>query len=188
MKDVGNSEKISPKNLWLKGRISFEMEENALSSKSELTKFLKEQIKIEHKIVKSLNQSLEDVGNLAVKGVLKGISLDSEKHAHMYTSAFNLLTDVQPALTQQNLDEQRRLVEEHIKLEVELIKKISEKIPSVEDKKVKLLLEVILMDERRHHQLLKQVLEILVQGETITDEAWWDFIWKSAPFHGAPGG
>ncbi|MGD8565600.1 MAG: hypothetical protein PVF96_04550 [Candidatus Bathyarchaeota archaeon] len=164
------------------------MEEITLNSKSELTKFLKEQIKIEHKIIKSLNQSLENVGNLAVKGVLKGISLDSEKHAHMYTSAFNLLTDVQPALTQQNLDEQRRLVEEHIKLEVELINKISKKIPSVEDKKVRLLLEAILMDERRHHQLLKQVLEILVQGETITEEAWWDFIWKSAPFHGAPGG
>jgi len=53
---------------------------------------------------------------------------------------------------------------------------------------VKLLLTAILADEKRHHELLKQVLEILVRGETITEEDWWDILWKNVPFHGAPGG
>lgn len=159
-----------------------------MSSKDELTDFLKEQIKIENKIVESLNSSLGEMGNPAVRGVLKGISLDSVKHAEMYASAVSLLTSVQPALTQQHLDKQRELVEKHIRLEAELIEKISKKLPSIEDRKVKLLLNAILMDERRHHELLKKVLEILVKGETITDEDWWDILWKNVPFHGAPGG
>jgi rubrerythrin len=159
-----------------------------LSSKDELIEFLKEQIKIENQIVNSLNSSLGDIGNPAVKGVLKGISLDSVKHAEMYTSAVGLLTSVQPALAQKQLDKQRELVEKHISLEAELIEKINKKLPSVEDKKVKLLLNAILMDEKRHHQLLKEVLEILVRGETITEEDWWDVLWKNVPFHGAPGG
>lgn len=156
--------------------------------KDELIGFLKEQMKTENLIVDSLNRSLGEIGNPAVRGVLKGISLDSMKHAEMYSSAIGLLTTVQQALTQENLDRQTELVEKHIQLEAKLIGKISKKLPSIEDKKIKLLLNAILMDEKRHHELLKKVLEILVRGETITEEDWWDILWKNAPFHGAPGG
>lgn len=161
---------------------------NVLSSKGKLTKFLEAQIKIKNEIVKSLNDSLGEIRNPAVKGVLKGISLDSVKHAQMYASAINLLTSVTPALTQEHLDKQRELVEKHMRLEAELIEKISEEMPSIENKKVKLLLNAILMDEKRHHEFLKEVLEILARGETITEEDWWDILWKNVPFHGAPGG
>lgn len=159
-----------------------------MSSKGELVVFLKEQIKIENKIVESLNSALREIGNPAVKGVLKGISLDSVKHAEMYAAAVKLLTSVSQALTQEHLDKQRELVKEHIRLEVELIERISEIIPNIENEKIKLLLNAILLDEKRHHELLKKVLEILVRGETITEEDWWDVLWKNVPFHGAPGG
>jgi rubrerythrin len=159
-----------------------------LNSKDELVSFLREQIKIEHKIVESLNSALREIGNPTVKGVLKGISLDSVKHAEMYAAAVTLLTSVSQALTQEHLDKQRELVKEHIRIEAELIERISEVMPSIENEKVKLLLNAILLDEKRHHKLLKEVLEILVRGETITDEDWWDVLWKNVPFHGAPGG
>ncbi len=135
-----------------------------------------------------MNKSLTDIGNPTVKGVLKGISLDSVKHAEMYDSAVKLLTSVPQALTQENLDQQKKLVEKHIELEAELIEKISSTLPTVGNKKVKLLLNAILADEKRHHELLKEILEILVKGETITEADWWDVLWKNVPFHGSPGG
>lgn len=157
-------------------------------SKTELLKFLKEQIRIENEIVDSLNKSLINIENPVVRGTLKGISLDSVKHAEMYASAINLLTGISKALTQENLDEQAELVRKHIEIEAELIKKIDKIIPEIENEKVKFLLNAILLDEKRHHALLKKVLEILVRGETITEEEWWEIIWKEVPFHGAPGG
>lgn len=162
--------------------------DDVLDSKDELTGFLEKQIKIENKIVESLNSSLREIGNPAVKGVLKGISLDSVKHAEMYASAVKLLTSVSQALTQEHLDKQRALVKEHIRIEADLIKRISEVIPNIENENVRLLLNAILLDEKRHHKLLKEVLKILVRGETITDEDWWNVLWKNVPFHGAPGG
>jgi len=159
-----------------------------LSTKTELVTFIKDQIKIENKIVQSLNKSLGTVENLAVKGVLRGISLDSVKHADMYTSALTLLTTTSKALTQEHLDTQKLLIEKHIEMEAELIEKITKTLPDVKDGKVKLLLAAILSDEKRHHELLKTVLEILVKGETITEADWWDMLWKDVPFHGAPGG
>jgi len=159
-----------------------------MSSKDDLVRFIKDQIKVENKIVDSLNKSLPEIGNPSVKAVLKGISLDSVKHAEMYASAATLLTTVSKALTQENLDKQKDLVEKHIQMEAELIEKITKMLPSLKDKKVKLLLTAILSDEKRHHELLKEVLEILVKGETITEADWWDMLWKDVPFHGAPGG
>ena len=159
-----------------------------LKSKNKLVEFLKKQVEVEKSIVESLDEALPDIRNPAVKGTLWGISLDSLKHAEMYGSAINLLTGVPPALTQERLDKQRELVEKHIRIEAELIQRINEVLPSLEDEKVKLLLKAILSDERRHHELLKKVLEILVKGETITDEEWWDILWRDVPFHGAPGG
>lgn len=159
-----------------------------MKSKDELVNFMKAQIKVENEIVDSLNNALADVKNPPVKGVLKGISLDSVKHAEMYAAAAQLLTSVSRALTQEELDKQKALVEKHIRMEAELIKKIGKVLPSVENKKAKLLLDAILADEKRHHVLLKMVLEILVKGETITEEDWWELLWKNVPFHGAPGG
>lgn len=159
-----------------------------MPQKDELTEFLKKQIEVENEIVKSLNKSLGDIQNPTVKGVLKGISLDSVKHSEMYTSAIMLLTSVSQALTQEHLDKQKDLVERHIRMEAELIKKIEKILPTVENRKVKLLLNAILEDERRHHGLLKNVLEIIVHGEAITEDDWWDVLWKNVPFHGSPGG
>ncbi|MGQ9506768.1 MAG: ferritin-like domain-containing protein [Candidatus Bathycorpusculaceae bacterium] len=159
-----------------------------MRTKNELIEFMKRQIKVENDIVDSLNNALIDMKNPPVKGVLKGISLDSLKHAEMYAAATELLTRVSQAITQEQLDKQKAVVEKHIRMEAELIKKISNVLPTVEDEKVKLLLNAILEDEKRHHALLKMVLEILVRGETITEADWWDLLWKNVPFHGAPGG
>jgi rubrerythrin len=153
-----------------------------------LIEFMKKQIENEHAIVRSIAEGTKNIRNPPVKGVLKGISLDSTKHAELYSSAITLLSTVSQAMTQENLDEQLEIVEKHIKLEAELIKKLEEELPAIENKKVAFLLNSILIDERRHHAMLKTVLEIIVRGETITEDDWWKFLWEEAPFHGSPGG
>ena len=159
-----------------------------MSAHDELLEFMKRQIVIEKEIVESLNKGVVNIKNPPVKGVLKGISLDSVKHAELYAAAVSLLTDVSQALKQENLDEQRALVEKHIKMEADLIKKLEKIMPTIENTKVRFLLESILADERRHHALLKEVLEIIVHGETITEADWWKMLWEDVPFHGSPGG
>jgi ribonucleotide reductase beta subunit family protein with ferritin-like domain len=159
-----------------------------MSSNDKLVTFMKNQIQIENQIVESINNALSDIANPSVKGVLKGISLDSVKHAELYASAIKLLTSTSQALKQENLDEQRKLVEKHIKMESELIEKLNKVLPAIENPKVRLLLDAVLSDEKRHHELLKMVLEIIVRGETITEADWWDVLWKGVPFHGSPGG
>lgn len=159
-----------------------------MEPKKELLDFLKNQVNVEKEIVESLEKAIVDMKNPAVKGVLKGVSLDSVKHAELYTSAITLLTSASTALAQGDLDTQRGLIQKHIDIEAKLIKVLKEKIPEIENKKVVFLLKAILEDEIRHHAMLKMTLEIIVKGETITEDDWWKMLWENVPFHGAPGG
>ncbi len=160
----------------------------ATEKKDNLLDFLKNQVTVEKEIVSSLEKAIVDMKNPAVKGVLKGVSLDSTKHAELYTASITLLTSASTALAQQDLDVQRNLIQKHIDIEAKLIKVLKEKIPQIENKKVVFLLKAILEDEIRHHAMLKMVLEIVVKGETITEDDWWKLLWEGVPFHGAPGG
>ena len=153
-----------------------------------LLDFLKNQVVVEKEIVDSLEKALEGMKNPAVKGVLKGVSLDSVKHAELYTSAITLLTQSSTALKQEDLDKQKALIEKHIEIEAKLIKKLQTMIPEIKNEKVVFLLKAILEDEVRHHAMLKMTLEIIVHGETITEDDWWKLLWEESPFHGAPGG
>lgn len=159
-----------------------------MASNDELIEFIKNQIIVEKEIVNSLNEGLLNIKNPPVKAVLKGISLDSVKHSQLYAAASVLLTKVSPALQQENLDTQIELVEKHIRLEEDLIKKLGKIIPTIKNNKVQFLLNSVLSDEKRHHELLKQILDIIVHGETITEDDWWKLLWENVPFHGAPGG
>lgn len=156
-------------------------------TEKELVVFLNEQEKLEEAIVESVSKALETIKNPVVEAVLRGISYDSSKHADLYRSAVQIIA-VAPALTEDEFKHLEEVVEWHIKNEEKLMERLQEAISKTANDRVKFLLKSILTDEKRHHDLLNLVMDIIVKGETITDQDWWDIIWKNAPFHGAPGG
>jgi len=155
--------------------------------KKELVEFFHEQEKLEEKIVRSIDKVLENIKNPVVEAVLKGISYDSSKHAEIYKSAAQIIA-VAPALTEKEFRRLEEVVGWHVENEEKLIARLQEAIDKTSNDRVKFLLESILVDEKRHHDLLNMVMNIIVKGETITDQDWWDILWKNVPFHGAPGG
>lgn len=148
---------------------------------TELLSFLENQIKLENQIVKSVSTGLEEIDNEAVASALRGISLDSLKHAEMYRSAIALLSMSSAALNEDQLGVQKSVIERHVRMEEAVIMELEKKLPGVENPKVVLLLKAVLVDERRHHRLLQNMLEILVRGETVTGGDWWDAIWGDVP-------
>ncbi|MFA9436670.1 MAG: hypothetical protein ACEROO_06060 [Candidatus Bathyarchaeota archaeon] len=146
-----------------------------------LLKFMENQISLEKKIVKSIKDSADKIDNEAVSTALLGISLDSKKHAMMYRSAISLMTTSSAALNQEQLDLQKKVVNDHIKMEEAVIKELEKMLPSIENEKVELLLKAILQDEERHHKLLKTLYEILIRGEAVTEGDWWDAVWGDVP-------
>jgi len=153
----------------------------------ELVEFFKKQIKLEEQIVKSINKSLKALPNPIVKGVLGGIALDSAKHAQIYRAAIEL-TSFPPTLSDEEFNQLKTVVRKHIEDEDNAINSLNETIRKTKSEKIKFLLKSIASDERKHHELLNKIMDIVVRGETITESDWWEFLWRNVPFHGAPGG
>ena len=147
----------------------------------DLLSFFKSMIDTEEEIVRSVEKSIEDIQNFAVRSALKGISYDSLKHAEMYRSATELLSEPRSTLDERTLDKQRNIVKKHISMEEKIIARLEEMIPQVENKKVSFILNAITEDEKRHHMVLKKVEELILRGETVTDEDWWDALWGDSP-------
>ena len=156
-------------------------------TEKELVDFFHEQEELEEEIVKSVSKALETIKNPVVEAVLKAMSYDSSKHAEIYRSAAQIIA-VAPALTEEEFKHLEEVVRWHIENEEKLIGRLRAAINKTANDRVKFLLESILADEKRHHDLLNMIMNIIVKGETITDQDWWDIIWKNVPFHGAPGG
>ncbi len=146
-----------------------------------LIKFFERQITLENKIVESVHEAVDKIENEAVSTALKGISLDSTKHAMMYKSVISLMTTSSAALNEEQLDLQKKVIENHIKMEEAVISELKKVVPTVENEKVGLILSAILKDEERHHKLLNTLYEILVKGESVTEGDWWDALWGDVP-------
>ncbi|MCK4477935.1 ferritin-like domain-containing protein [Candidatus Bathyarchaeota archaeon] len=153
----------------------------------EIIEFFRDQIKLEHHIVESIMNSLKTVRNPLVKQVLRAIAFDSQKHAGIYKAAMSIAT-VTPALTDKEYSELEKITAKHIVDEEKVISTLGEIMPKIKDKKIKFLLESIAVDERKHHELLSKIMELVVKKEAITEEDWWEILWKNVPFHGTPGG
>ena len=146
-----------------------------------LIKFFERQIILEEKIVESVHKAMDQIENEAVSTAWKGVALDSKKHSMMYKSVISLLTTSSAALNQDQLDLQKKVINNHIKMEEAVIAELQKVVPTIEDDKVGLILSGILKDEERHHKLLKTLYEILIRGESVTEGDWWDAIWGDVP-------
>ncbi len=155
-------------------------------SRDEMAEFFKSQRELEHHIVKSITDSLKTVRNPVVKQVLQAIAYDSQKHAGIYEAAMSIST-VTPALTYEEYRELEEITAKHISDEEKVISALTSMMPKIKNEKIKFLLGAIMADEKKHHQLLKKIIDLIVEKEAITEEDWWEILWKNVPFHGAPG-
>jgi rubrerythrin len=157
------------------------------SEDKDIVSFFREQVKLENQIVESAQNAVKDLKNTVVASVLKGIAFDSAKHADIYKAAESIVS-VGQAMSENELSKISEVVSWHINAEEKLIGRLNEIITKTFNEKIKFLLEGILADEKRHHELLKKIMETIVKGETITRDEWWEIIWRDVPTHGSPGG
>ena len=160
-----------------------------MSLVQELIQFLEQQIKVEEDIVKISNESVELIKNQLIRELIRGIALDSHKHAMMLNSVIALLSKPTPLIEEEDREKIGKSIKSHIKMEAEAIKtytELAEKHKS--DEKLSLIFQYLLSDEKRHHALLTRIDKLIVEKETLAEQDLWDMMWKYSPFHGSPGG
>jgi rubrerythrin len=156
-------------------------------SKEELKAQCEKSIAFEEQIVESVNKSTDALQNLLLKELLRGVAFDSMKHALIFRAIIGLL-EFSPAISDEDNTVLNRDIKVHIENEEKAIKIYEEMLTKVDNEKIKFMLETIIADEHRHHELLKTISKFIIEKETIAEDEWFDYIYKYSLAHGAPIG
>lgn len=125
----------------------------------------------------------------ALSAIFAALSKDSEKHAELYESLLKIVSETaQPRIFNEDLKLVSEAIDRHIETERRMIEEARKLLDKIEDSRVRLLLSAIYEDEVKHHKLLTDVKDKIAKIQTLTEEEFWNEVWRDSPWHGAPGG
>jgi len=134
----------------------------------ELLKMVSNHQNFETKNASSLKSIVDGTDSSIIKMFLGGIMLDSTKHA----SILQAIMDIDAGQVLWDIDKQKMVEQLNIHLEIEntMLKSIQDIIIKNKDGKIAPLINGILSDERKHHELLIQLLKTIENMEYLKEE------------------
>jgi rubrerythrin len=135
--------------------------------RDKLIELLKTHEKMEKEHVAQLTKIEMDVRNAAAKLLLKEMILDSQKHADILATILTTMKGVPKSETlwQYELEGYvdpivvRKAVENHMKMEADVLSHVEKEIKETKDEGIKLLLGHIAEDEKKHHKILEEIVK-----------------------------
>ena len=138
-----------------------------MENKEKLIELVKKQIEIEKEHVKRISELQKKVDNPAAQLLLLEMRLDSQKHANILGGILKVLKGIPPskALWEYRIDSYvdklavKKELENHVKMETEVLDHVEEEIKQTKDEGLKLLLQHIADDEKKHHKILETIVK-----------------------------
>lgn len=134
---------------------------------SDLIGLVREQKKIELGHVRALRPTMKSVSNRLASALLESIVHDSRKHAGFLSALIDIKTS-QDSSAELDVGESVNMlqaVEEHIKVEEEMINRLEAMLKQPLDGWTRAILTNMLSDERRHHSILQGMSDLFSRGE-----------------------
>jgi len=140
-----------------------------METRERLIELIRAQIEVEKENVRQVTETEKKVDNAAAKLSLLEIRLDSQKHADILNGILEVLSGVPPSQTLWEYRISRYIdpflvkgeLENHEKREARMIDHVEEEIKQTKDEGIKLLLQHVLEDERKHHKILETIVKHL---------------------------
>jgi rubrerythrin len=133
---------------------------------STIVTLLRKQRLLELSHVEALEPTIHSINDKLISALLTSIIHDSQKHATLLQALVDVESGkVKPKINIDNAIEMAQAVEEHVKVEADMIDRLKSLLESTEDNRIKSVLNYILLDERRHHGMLKRFFDLLIQED-----------------------
>jgi len=147
-----------------------------------------EYIQLEKKHAEELKNLAETIKHPVLRTLFLGIAQDSLKHSMMYEAILQLTSQIQPFITLEELKNIATIISKHIETELKMLEEARKLLSTSQDPRIKLLVAAIANDEAKHHALLLAIKENIAEEEALTEQVYWELVWKDSPWHGTPGG
>jgi rubrerythrin len=138
-----------------------------------LNKIIKQK-EYEEQTAKSLMPVYQAAQNPLVRTLLHGLILDTTKHAETYQMLIDLNTSALMGEESKNLG--KKEIAKHLKEEAFMLKQTQDISEIVKDKNMKQIILNIVADEKKHHKILTELLEMLEKESKEWDAYIYDLI------------
>jgi rubrerythrin len=135
---------------------------------------IKQQKSFEDQTAKQLTPLYEAAKNPIIKLFIHSLILDTMRHSDTYQMLIDLNSSAQMGKESKDIGEGE--LASHIKEEAKMLKQTKDISEVVKDPKIKRLIVGILEDEKKHHRVLKDILEILKKESDEWDAYLYDLI------------
>jgi len=140
---------------------------------ADLIEMLKKQREIELEVPKHLQPVVNAVPNRLVSVMLESIIHDSMKHAAICKALIEVEAGAVPVrldVDMKTANEMTQSIKQHINVETEMIQMLESMLKMVKDDRVASILNYMLADERRHHDTLVNMTNLLDRDLMALDE------------------
>jgi hypothetical protein len=141
------------------------MDFQIIMSQEPLVQLIEQQIKVEENFVIMIDEQIKQMQNVAARLLLLETQKDSEKHAIILKGILEVINkkDIRPTwedVKDSYIDKEivRRNLENHLKTETKMMDYINREIKMTKDEGIKLLLEHMISDEKKHHEILQTII------------------------------
>ena len=121
----------------------------------ELEKLLKEWIKIEEDVIGKLSEKEKLSKNVVANLLLHELIIDSMSHINMLQTIIEVIHG--KVDSKETIGVSLEEIRNHINMEEKALEFANEALEKIDNKVVKLLLQHIADDEKRHHQILEEL-------------------------------
>ena len=135
---------------------------------------MEEMAKGEEKLSKEIDKLAGSVRSYSIKLLLEVMALDSRRHAKFYESLANILEPGRRMISSADLSRIQEKIEYHIKEEAYHLNEVKKLADSTDNPKVKMILNIIIKDEIRHHSIFQALKNEVIAKETIVEEDLWN--------------
>jgi rubrerythrin len=136
-----------------------------MENREELVRLIEKQVEVEKDQVTRLAELQKKVHTAAAQILLYEMELDSQKHASILSAILKALKGVPPSKTlwDYRIDSYveelvvKKELQNHMKMETDILDHIEKETEQTADHGLKLLLQNIAEDEKKHHKLLQTI-------------------------------
>ena len=146
---------------------------------NELTfkKNIKTRIENEKRAVKLLSDSIKMINNRVIRLLFHQIALESIKHAEMLKTVLYIVESSSKEPKSES-EEFQKTLKMHVEVERKMLRDFEKIVDMTRDKRIRFILQTIISDEKRHHTLMNRLQELVLKGNGVQDEKWWDFLYR----------
>ncbi len=137
-------------------------------------KTFEEMAKGEEKLAKEIDRLAGSVRSYGIKLLLEVMALDSRRHAKLYGTLADILEPGRRMISPEDLGRIQEKIEYHIKEEAYHMNEVKRIADSTDNPKVKMILNIILKDEIRHHGIFQALKDEVIVKETLIEEDLWN--------------